>query len=400
MKNKLFIKGAGVYGVLQNYIDEFAQGFRELGYNTVVIELLRGIYENQWKEILEKYEIYATIDCFGAQVVLGMAGAYDKSVVQLTYLCDHPLYGKDCLPKVPKGYIAACFDREHVAFLKEYYPKLLQGEFIPLAGKGADVCKRYKKRKIDVLFTGTYIKPTVAAKKPESGDGFETIFRFELQQKLLNEPFLSLEKAVKMVLNNYPIEVSNEEFLGVMYEIKDIGQYVRNYFRDKIVRTILAAGIKLSVFGDGWQELDCEGIENLTILEGDIHVARQTLGDVKIALNIMPWVKDGFQERIAAGMLSGAVVFTDTSKYIEEEFTDGYDIMLYHLDNIEELPLRMKEILADDAAAEKIAENGKKIAEENHTWKNRVKKMAELIEEAHERMRCENENCTNRRKFE
>lgn len=67
--------------------------------------------------------------------------------------------------------------------------------------------------------------------------------------------------------------------------------------------------------------------------------------DVKISLNIMPWFKDGFQERIAAAMLSGTVSVTDESIYIRENFTDGKEQVLYSLKNLEELPVKVKWLL-------------------------------------------------------
>ena len=49
----------------------------------------------------------------------------------------------------------------------------------------------------------------------------------------------------------------------------------------------------------------------------------------------MPGFKAGFQERIAAAMLSGAVVVTDISDYLKENFSNGKEMVFYELDHLE-----------------------------------------------------------------
>lgn len=382
MKNILLIKGDGVYGAIRNYIDNFAIAFRELGYNTIVIDALSQDVYSSLDRIKRKYQIYAVVDCNGIQFVNEVFQKYDKGTVVVSYFCDHPLYHMKRLSRAEGDFIILQVDRKHEEYLNRYYAKFRRTGFVPLAGRGADVLVPYKQRDIEVLFTGTYQIPKDEIQKPIEENIIEQL-RYDVWETLKRCPHMALEDVLGQMLEQYQVAVSDEEFVQIMAELNDIEGGIRYYYRDRIIKVLLSEGVKVSVFGDGWDALECEGKENLSILKGGAEVARRALGRTKIVLNIMPWFKEGFQERISSGMLSGAVVVTDTSKYIEEEFEDGKDIILYHLENLSELPLKVKHLLADDEEAIRIAEAGRNKVQERHTWQNRVRKMAELIEEAH-----------------
>ena len=200
---------------------------------------------------------------------------------------------------------------------------------------------------------------------------------------MLKHPQDSIEDALDKTLRQYQIPVEREEFAGILSEFGYVESYVRKYYRDCMIRTLLKAGARVGVYGSGWENLVCEGRENLTVFSGGKEVAKRALGNTKIALNIMPGFKAGFQERIADAMLSGAVAVTDTSRYIEREFCDGENLVVYQLDRMEELPQKIFDLLENEERAIQIAEAGRSLAVEKHTWKERVQSIAELIEHAH-----------------
>ena len=76
-------------------------------------------------------------------------------------------------------------------------------------------------------------------------------------------------------------------------------------------------GIKIHVFGNGWEDFAGDDAVNLVWEKGDYLVARDAVANAYISLNTQPWFKGGFQERIASAMLSGTVAVTDDSLYIE-----------------------------------------------------------------------------------
>lgn len=380
-KNILLLTGSGIYGALGNYIDVFEREFIKLGYNTLVVDVEKPDYLRQYQWAIEHYPIYAVVDCQGVWNDIECESSPPEDAVKLHYFCDHPLYHFERLARTGADEVIVNIDREHVHYLRQYYPHFERSAFIPLAGSGADRLIPYGERQTDVLFTGSYWLPETPAWEKESE--FADRLKAGVCRNMLTHSEKTIEQALAEELERMRVTLGSHEFAGIMSELKDVESYVRRVNRDKIIRCLLAAGIRVSVYGSGWEKLQCVGRENLTVYSGNAEVARRALGNAKIALNVMPGFKAGFQERIAAAMLSGAVAVTDVSRYIEEEFCDGSDIILYRLEAIEELPDKIKALLENPKEAEQIAEAGRKKALARHTWEQRVRQMAELIERYH-----------------
>lgn len=309
-------------------------------------------------------------------------GKIDKAIARVSCFYDHPLYHFNVLSCMDESSIILNVDRKHTEYMRKYYPYFSNVEYLPLSGVGADILMPYEERRIDVLFTGSYWIPKAPVTESSSANIVDAI-KWNVQRIMLDRTELSIEEVLEIVLQEYRITVSKEEFRGILGELKDVESYVRAYYRDKLIRTLLKAEIDVCVYGEGWELLKCVGIEHLHILHGDAEVARRALGHTKVALNIMPGFKAGFQERIAAAMLSGAVAVTDVSDYLEEEFCDGKDLIFYDLNSLEEVPDKIKQLLADTERSKQIAATGKRLIEKKHTWKHRVKVMAEQIEKYH-----------------
>lgn len=381
MKNILLIPRTGIYNAQKKYIHILAEMFRRFGYNTIIWEsdISEAGEDLQW--IINHYQIDMIFDSNGAQYCVGetdRGGILPPEVMRISYFCDHPMYHKETLDHLHLGTIICNVDRKNVEYLNKYYPKY-KNVFLPLAGVKSSIEIPWEKREIEVLFLGSYISPVEAAQMPVDRDGMTARIRWDVQDILLKFPCYTMEDALRKVLMKYEITVSDDEFSGVMSELTDIEQYVRFYFRDMMIRECLKKGIRITVFGNGWDTFEGIGKENLIYRTGaGTEAAERALGNAKIALNIMPWFKAGLQERIVSGMLSGAVAVTDTSEYIEEEFQDGEDILIYRLDDLQKLPEKIKYILENEEEGKRIARNGQQKAEERHTWMNRAQEILRL----------------------
>ncbi len=380
-KNILLLTGSGIYGVLGTYIEAFERELLKLGYNTVAVDVEKPDYLEQYHWTVEHYPIYAVVDCQGVWDEIKCEVGSLKDAVKLHYFCDHPLYHFERLARTEADEVIVNIDRAHVRYLQKYYPQFARTAFIPLAGNGADRLVPYGEREIDVLFTGSYWLPETPAWEAEKD--FADRLKAGVCRRMLTCSSVTIEQAMEEQLEHMQVTLDSRKFAGVLSELKDVESYVRRVNRDRVIRSLLAAGVKVSVYGAGWEELRCEGREHLAVLNGNAEAARRALGHAKIALNVMPGFKAGFQERIAAAMLSGAVAVTDASSYKEEEFSDGRDIVLYRLETVEELPQKIKALLQDTEGSREIAEAGQRKALASHTWEVRVRQMAELIERYH-----------------
>ncbi len=100
-----------------------------------------------------------------------------------------------------------------------------------------------------------------------------------------------------------------------------------------------------------------------------------------MSLNIMTWHKDGFTERIANAMLQKSVVVTDRTTYLEENFENGRELLMFDLGHLEELPGQIKELLSNEEKRAQIAECAYRKALKYHTWDARAKTLLQWIEE-------------------
>ena len=103
------------------------------------------------------------------------------------------------------------------------------------------------------------------------------------------------------------------------------------------------------------------------------------MADARISLNVMPWFKDGAHDRVFNAMANGSICVTDHSIYLDEVLTDTENAILYDLNHLELLPDKIKELLANPARQEEIAQKGFDLAIKNHTWHARAKSLHEQL---------------------
>ena len=149
---------------------------------------------------------------------------------------------------------------------------------------------------------------------------------------------------------------------------------IRSYFREKVVQTLADAGIIVRVFGADWEKIHCKKPQNVRTSGGKVNSAAcvQAMRDARIALNVMPWFKDGAHDRVFTAMLQGTAALTDDSRYLREECRDGENICFYSLRALQQLPDQVVSLLEDPVRMAELAERGYRMAEKRHRWKNRA----------------------------
>lgn len=297
---------------------------------------------------------------------------------------DHPMYYHHFLEKVPPNYHHISIDRNHEAYMKRFFPEIQNGPFLPLAGtelypKKSNVPIAY--RKYDVTMVGNYCRPDTFDKYITRIDEEYTAFYHGMIDDLLTNPHKTVEEVAETHLRAEISEVSEEELKKTMAALTFIDLYVRYTFRGQAVQELVDAGVKVYVFGDGWELLDCRRPENLMIMNNlDSAGCLKKLCQTKLSLNVMPWFKDGAHDRIFNSMLNGAVCLTDSSVYLNEILHDHEDCCLYSLSQMESLPEIAKKLLADPERMQEIADGGYSLAQGGHTWAHRAKVLHRLVE--------------------
>ncbi len=307
---------------------------------------------------------------------------------------DHPYYYHDRLADLPKGYHHISIDRFQEQYFKEFYPEFHHLGFLPLAGTElseqaelleqtalSEVQADGQERPIDVIMTGNYTPPSFCEKHIHWINEEYAAFYQGIIDDLIANPYKTVEEAEVFACEREMGYTPYDEIRIAMHRMIFIDLYVRNYWRGEAVKALTDAGIKVDVFGKGWEELDCKKPENLRMHPQTTSlVCLQQIRRAKISLNVMPWFKDGAHDRVFNSILNGAVCVSDRSKYLCEELKETEGVCYYDLEKIEELPHIVKELLQNESRRQVIVEKGIEKVREKHTWESRAKQIVEWIE--------------------
>lgn len=297
---------------------------------------------------------------------------------------DHPMYYHHFLEKVPTGYHHISIDRNHQRYMERFFPNLENSLFLPLAGTQLYPNKSNVPiacRKYDVTMVGNYCPPKTFEKYITRIDDEYTAFYYGMIDDLMAHPWKTVEAVAEEHLTKELGEVPEEELKKTMAALTFIDLYVRYTFRGQAVQELVDAGIKVHVFGDGWDHLPCKKPENLFLMNNlDSVGCLKKLCQTKLSLNVMPWFKDGAHDRIFNTMLNGAVCLTDSSVYLDGILHDGIDCRIYSLSEMGRLPELAVALLAEEDKMQQIADKGYAMAKAGHTWWHRAQVLHELIE--------------------
>lgn len=299
-----------------------------------------------------------------------------KEIPFVNIMVDHPFYYAESLEKVRAElgwnlYYQISIDLDHEKYMRRFYPEISKICFMPLAGTGLEY-PFSKKREYDVVMTGNYVPPESFSKYIERINDEYTLFYREIIKYLIDHPKTTMESAFeKFLLREIP-ELTDVELVKCMENMIFIDLYVRFYYRGEVVKRLVENGISVHVYGSGWDSLDVKD-KKLLHIEGatDSKGCLIALSKAKIALNVMPWFKEGTHDRVFNGMLNGALVLTDESGYLCRELSKG-EVVFYSLENLEELPQKAKGLLGNIEERSCMREHAYHFAKKNHTWGNRA----------------------------
>lgn len=309
---------------------------------------------------------------------------------KFNFILDHPIWLDHQLRDVPQRFYVLTHDRNYQAFIRKYYKGVKETYLLPPGGRRALGWKnqgereKEEERPYDITFLGTYGN---YRKKLRMVLDCVPRIKFLAAKYLLymtQKPERTAEEAFQMALDHYGIALGKEEFITLFGEMKPIIQCVMYYYREKTIETLLMAGLEVHVYGDSWRESPFFGSPFLK-LHKEVRAEKgwEVLGASKISLNVMAWHKDGFTERIADSMLAGAVVVSDRSTQLEEQYSK--ETVLFDLKQLKKLPEKIKELLECPKKRREIAERAREKANKLATWDVRGTELLDIIERESDR---------------
>lgn len=321
------------------------------GSNIAVPPVLKGVVGYQM-EILER-EMFRKMACPKYQ-----------------FWFDNPIYYADMSHDLPKEYYILSQDADYADYIKKYYGTENAIQFPP-AGEDAGYAGN-QDRPYDVVFIGSYRNQwDVNAFSEEERKFYEY---------MKSHPDVNFEVGYRQYLEeNMPCEYEEDTIRLGLESVKNACRAVTSYYRDAVIKTLLAAGIHVHVYGDSWQGFYSEHEAFLARHpEVSVEESLEVLGHAKIGLNIMSWHKAGMTERIANIMLSGAVCVSDESSYLRENYTDGEELTLFRLSELSFLPQKVLELLREENLRRQMAGKAYERARKEHTWRKRAEEFLAL----------------------
>lgn len=391
----IFIKNA--VETLGYFSEQIALELERNGYETCFIDYER-MYESMdaMLHFMDREETaLVTFNFIGLrgeavfQTESGCSIWQEENLPVLNILVDHPLYYHSCLKEAGERMRVFCVDREHVGYVRRFYPGV-KVEFLPLAGNEllfsqgdgehrmyrADVPEPvpYGRRTVDLVFTANYVSMEMLEEKVKALDDDYRIFYRRITEDLIADPAQSVDAVMERHIRDELGAVPEEQLCAAMSGMIWIDLFIRSYFREKVVQTLADAGIIVRVFGADWEKIHCKKPQNVRTSGGKVNSAAcvQAMRDARIALNVMPWFKDGAHDRVFTAMLQGTAALTDDSRYLREECRDGENICFYSLRALQQLPDQVVSLLEDPVRTAELAERGYRMAAERHGWKNRA----------------------------
>ena len=378
------------------FADQLDREFRARGHETFLLDL-----RNPSPESPHSYAAFARFAASGidAAVCNDAMCIRDQALIDiwnrqktlvLDILMDPPLRFHPSLENTPERYHLFCCDREHVGYVREYFKdKVPKVDFMPHVGvkpEAGDRITPYGERKYDILFCGTYYRPEdqmaeILKIYPENSDMwhlYEKTF-----QTLKKDSGLSVVQGILLTINQMGLNLSEEALKSVLNISNYVDWAIRMYQRGRVVTTLAESGLDLYLLGRGWENLPASRLPNVHRIDDRIPYGDTLayMADARINLNVMPGFKQGTHDRIFNTLLQRSVPLTDSSAWIDDNYTDGVDIALYDLDHLEKLPDIAGQLLKDRELAGRIIENGYKKTAENFTWSRCADWILEAIKE-------------------
>ena len=373
------------YNILNDMLESLKKALEHRGISVIT-------YDEQQEDVAGltrytgcRFRAVIGIQSYLMSVYMKQSGRYLHDEIfgpKFNIILDHPIWLKNQLGNVGDSYYVLTHDQNYADFIRRYYPKVAGTFLFPPGGRQLLQVQREQERCYDVVFIGTYgdyrTKCEVMRQSRRNVRFLASHFLFHMR----SDTSRTAEEAFGQALEDYGITCEDAEFLELFFEFRSVIQCVMYYYREKVIRTLLEQGTPVEVWGTSWKDAPFADHPGLTIHE-DVtpKESLQILAKAKLSLNIMAWHKGGFTERMANTMLQGAVLVTDQTSYREYGFTPGQECVMFSLQELEELPRQIAELLADDEKRTAIAQAGQQYACTYHTWDSRAEQLLQIIEE-------------------
>lgn len=372
---------------LNLFSKEMENKFIQLGYSIYTIELENVMeYMGPLYEKIRNNEVCAMIgfnsSFFGLKTPSGHNVWETLDVLCINILVDHPFWYHNILVGMPGNGAVLCIDRNHMKYVNRFYPNIGITGFLPHGGTDKNCKFDVGNRSIDVIYAGSlYVGSGIDNHNFSAWDFPAKDVCLSVIKFLKDNYSYTIEDAIESELSNRNIILSDDTLRVFISFASFIEREVSTYYRRKILESVAKAGINLTIVGSGWDKEEFIKLSNVhykgLVSPEDV---LDMMNDSKIILNSMPWFKDGGHERIFNGMLSGAVIATETNPYLKETLPkDSYIEFDVSDAGLEKLVKDIRRVLGDNELIKAMSEKSREFVLESQTWQCRANELHEDI---------------------
>lgn len=325
-----------------------------------------------------------TYNDLGMDIRIGGDNIWKKNGVPVfTFLVDHPRNYDDALMQPGCDIYVICCDRNHVDFVKEYYPLVKDAFFFAQAGAQFHEYKPSAEKTIDVFYMGSCKRKNVDYPiVPEIENCAQDFYSYCISE-LFADPLKTTEEVIDSFFRVRGIPITKEQRFN-LYRIVAIyiETTVRREFALSAMHALDRAGVHVVVYGgkERWVEADNPYSENIDVRERvPVQELLEEIGKAKISLCFIPWFKRGASEKNFDALINGTLCVTDESEYLKERYIDGENIIYFDLRNPDQMAADVKWLLEHPDVLDDIAYKGYCIAKEYDSWNVRYKQICEKI---------------------
>jgi len=378
-KRCVLFKGQSQYDALRCFADELRGAFTGFGYEAIIVDLSGESPQERFLEIVNKgVDFIVSFNRQGFTGEINGKPVYEYLKIPfVSFMVDSPIYHYANISINDAFVFLTCVDKNHVSEIRTNF-KAKAVFFLPHGGSRAKNPEIMRKRNTDVVFCGSYgegegkYKQALDWLKQINSSVAENLFHSMIDM-MLQDDTVSYQAAWTRCTDTAP-----DSDCAALLQHVDMAH--RNLVRERVLETLLTAGVTVTCFGKGW--------ENSTLIKHKNFICKsainffgsvEEIGNAKICLNIAPMFKNGSHERVFTAMLSGAVCLTDENIYLKELFTDNEDIIFYRPNKLSEMPQKVVSLLNDTDKLASISERAYNKALNNHTWKNRAEYIIKIV---------------------
>ncbi len=395
----LLIKRENVcYSSLSCFLEELKRGFESNGASADILDVSLDPLMQPDREKLSNimqvgYDAVLTFNAVGQQnYMLDDRNFWDETGIPFfNYIVDHPLQHNKALSEHGENYHVICVDRSHAEYISKYYPNIKnKAYFVPVGGMENSESKKqdrsvsdFADRSINVLFTGTYLPLNSLEEKINEYP--QTVRKLIVRhiEYMLAHRMMTIEEGLINVLRDYGIDTETVNIGDYLFATRPTEGYVRAYIREEIVRYLIASGLKIEIYGNGWEMFE-DDMKNTVCHKGVPYTKTVDLyADSKLILDQSSQFLYGMHDRIPTAMLAGTAVLTDRNEYLESFFTEGLmagELVMYDVSKPQEIPGIVYNMLEDDNRLFEMTKRAAAKAHSTMTWDCRAREILDIID--------------------